>query len=381
MSNDNVSFEHRDRYAFLNASGSFKEKLVGAHRVLQSHAPYVARIAIALFDPETKVLKTYVHSSGNDNPLAHYQSLFEYAPSLKEILKKGLPRVVNNLVTFENGEHEHTQRIGRQGYAASYTMPIFSRGVFIGFLFFNSYEAGVFDETALDVLDLYGHMISLMVVNELTSLQTLIAAVKTTGQLTHLRDPETGSHLDRMSRYSRLIARGLAEKYHLDDDYIEHVFMFAPLHDIGKIAVPDHILLKPGRLTDDEFRTMKLHADTGREIIDKLLANFGLGSVEHVDILRNIAAFHHEAVNGTGYPAGMSGNDIPLEARIVAVADIFDALTSKRPYKDAWTNDAAFSALQEIAGQKLDSDCVQALLSCRTDVEAIQRQFKESVYS
>lgn len=380
MTNDNVSFEHRDRYAFLNESGSFKEKLVGAHRILQANAPFVARIAIALFDPETKVLKTYVHSSGDDNPLAHYQSLLENAPSLKEILKKGLPRVVNKLVTFENGEHEHTQRIGRQGYASSYTLPIFSRGVFVGFLFFNSYETDVFSEPALDVLDLYGHMISLLVINELTSVQTLTAAVKTTGHLTHLRDPETGSHLDRMSRYSRLIAHGLAEKYQLDDDYIEHVFMFAPLHDIGKIAVPDHILLKPDRLTDDEYRVMKLHAGTGRDIVDKLLANFGLGSVEHVDILRNIAAFHHEAVNGSGYPEGRAGNDIPLEARIVAVADIFDALTSKRPYKDAWTNDAAFAALQEIAGQKLDNDCVQALLACRAEVEAIQQQFKETVY-
>ena len=380
MTNDNVSFSHRDRYAFLNESMSFKEKLVGAHKILQANAPFVARIAIALFDAETKVLKTYVHSSGDDNPLAHYQALLENAPSLKEILKKGLPRVVNKLVTFENGEHEHTQRIGRQGYASSYTLPIFSHGAFVGFLFFNSYETDVFNEPALDVLDLYGHMISLMVINELTSVQTLTAAVKTTGHLTHLRDPETGSHLDRMSRYSRLIAHGLAEKYQLDDDYIEHVFMFAPLHDIGKIAVPDHILLKPDRLTDDEYRIMKLHAGTGRDIVDQLLANFGLGSVEHVDILRNIAAFHHEAVNGSGYPEGRAGTDIPLEARIVAVADIFDALTSKRPYKEAWTNDAAFAALREIAGQKLDNDCVQALLACRPEIEAIQQQFKESVY-
>lgn len=380
MTNDTVSFDHRDRYAFLNTSASFKDKLIGAHRILQASAPFVARIAIALFDAETKVLKTYVHSSGDDNPLVHYQSLLDNAPSLKEVLKKGLPRVVNKLVTFDNGEHEHTQRIGRQGYASSYTLPMFNRGAFIGFLFFNSYESDVFHEPALDVLDLYGHMISLMVINELTSVQTLTAAVKTTGHLTHLRDPETGSHLDRMSRYSRIIARGLADKYQLDDDYIEHVFMFAPLHDIGKIAVPDHILLKAGKLTNDEYRIMQLHAGTGRDIVDKLLANFGLGSVEHVDILRNIAAYHHEAVNGSGYPEGRAGNNIPLEARIVAVADIFDALTSKRPYKEAWTNDAAFAALQEISGEKLDSDCVDALLACRDEVEAIQQLFKESVY-
>ena len=293
---------------------------------------------------------------------------------------QGRPRVVNNMVTFDDGEHEHTRRIGRQGYAASYTMPMFNNGTFIGFLFFNANQKDVFTEPVLRQIDIYGHMISLMVVNELSAIHTLTAAVKTTGHITHIRDPETGSHLDRMSRYSRLIARVLAPQYQLDDEYIEHLFMFSPLHDIGKIGIPDSILLKNDTLNEEEMRIMQTHARKGREMIDDLLENFGLENVEHMDMLRNIAEFHHESVNGQGYPMGMKGDEIPIEARIVAVADVFDALTSARPYKEAWSNDRAIQTLVSLAGEKLDADCVNALLLNMDEVELIQQRFREKKY-
>ncbi|QOJ19333.1 MAG: HD domain-containing protein [Gammaproteobacteria bacterium] len=373
-------YHHRDLLDDLNKPLSLKDKIVSAHRSVQSKFPFVSRIAIALYDSDTNILKTYMDSSGGDKPLAHYQASLDNAPSLKEILAKGLPRVVNNLVTFENGTHEHTQRIGRSGYAASYTMPIFHSGEFVGFLFFNSHQADVFTENVLSVLDVYGHLIALMIVNELASLKVMNAALKTTSGITHFRDPETGSHLDRMSRYSRIIAEALAGQYDLDDVYIEHIFMFSPLHDIGKIAIPDSILLKPGPLNEEERSVMNTHARKGREMIDDIVMNFGFNSINHIDVLRNIAEFHHEAVNGGGYPAGKRYDEIPLEARIVAVADVFDALTSHRPYKEAWSNEKAFALLQQLAGEKLDADCVNALIENRSKVEEIQQQFKENSY-
>ena len=379
--NNEQDYSHNDALAFLNQKGSLKSKLVAAHQAAQKNMPFVARIAIALYDPETKLLKTYLHSSGEDNPLEHYQAIIDNAPSLKKMFEQGKPRVINNMLTFEESNVKHHQRLGRQGYAASYTLPMFHNGDFFGFLFFNSYETEVFTEKVLEELDLHGHLISLMIINELSTVQTLSAAIKTTSHITHHRDPETGSHLDRMSRYSRMIAQVLADKYDLDDDYIEQIFMFSPLHDIGKIAIPDHILLKNGKLTDAEMDVMRTHSQKGKEIIDDLLENFGMDNMSHAIILRNIAAYHHETINGTGYPEGRSGQDIPLEARIVAVADIFDALTSERPYKKAWSNDDAFAALEEMAGEKLDQDCVDALLSHREEVEEIQRQFKESMFS
>jgi len=372
--------KHHDTLEALNKLSPLREKLIAAHKSVSEIFPFIVRIAITIYDPETNILKTYIHSSGDDNPLDHYQATLDDAPSLKAIIKNGLPRVVNNLLTFEDGQNEHTKRIGRQGYAASYTLPMFNNGVFFGFIFFNSDKKDVFTENVLRQIDIYGHMISLTVINELTSIHTLTAAIKTTGGIAHIRDPETGSHLDRMSRYSRLIVTALAEKYNLNDSYIEHIFMFAPLHDIGKIGIPDNILLKPGKLNDNEMTVMKTHAQKGREMIDELLENFGLENIEYKNVLRNIAEFHHETINGNGYPSGKKGDEIPLEARIVAVADIFDALTSSRAYKEAWDNEKAIQLIEKLAGETLDQDCVNALIENIDQVEEIQKQFNESTY-
>lgn len=374
------SFSHDDIFSDLNRDISLREKLQSAHLAVSQRLPFIARIAITLYDPETHVLKTYLHSSGDDNPLENYETLLANAPSLKQILDKGRPRVVNNMLTFENGKNEHTVRLGRQGYAASYTMPMYHNGAFIGFIFFNSYQTDVFTDQVLSELDLFGHLIAMMIINDLISVKTLNAALRTTNQLTHIRDPETGSHLDRMSRYSRLIAKEISQQHQLDDDYIEHVFMFAPLHDIGKIGIPDSILLKPDTLNEEEREVMQTHSRLGRQIIDNLLENFMLGQLEHVDVLQNIAEYHHEAVDGTGYPSGLNGKEIPLEARIVAVADVFDALTSKRPYKEAWSNEDAFNTLNQMAGHNLDTECVNALISQREEIEAIQLQFHEDMF-
>lgn len=370
-------FRHEDILAPLSDSAPLRDKLIHVHEVLRQEMPFIARVAVVLYDPQTALLKTYLHSSGEDDPLSNYQVNLNDAPSLKEILRQGRPRVVNNMLTFENGDQEHTRRLGRSGYAASYTRPMFYNGAFIGFVFFNSLETDVFNENSLHKLDIFGHLLSLMVINDLTTARILAAAVKTTQQISLTRDPETGSHLDRMSRYARIIAMALADKYCYDDVFIERVFMFAPLHDIGKIAVPDKILLKPGPLDYDEIQLMKMHPLHGREIIDELLRNFELGNLDGIDILRNIAEFHHEAIDGSGYLAGLERDQIPLEARIVAVADVFDALTSRRPYKEAWSNEDAFAWLQQWAGEKFDRDCVEALLHNKALVEAIQRQFED----
>ena len=374
----NSMFEHQDSLDSLNKLGPLKNKLASAHSTIKNKFSFIARIAVTLYDPETKVLKTYLHSSGDDNPIQNYQALLDESHSLKEILEKGRPRVVNSLVTFDNGKNEHTQRIGRQGYASSYTMPMFNNGIFFGFLFFNAYEKDVFNEEVLNDLDVYGHLISLMMVNEVSNINMLRAALKTTSDMVHVRDPETGSHLDRMSRYSRIIAKELADSHQLNDEYIEHVFMFAPLHDIGKIAIPDSILLKADSLDEYELKIMRTHAQKGREMIDSMIDNFGLDNISNINILRNIAEFHHESVNGTGYPEGKMQNEIPLEARIVAVADVFDALTSCRSYKKAWSNDDAIDMLLKLANEKLDNTCVDALIKNRAEVENIQHLFSEN---
>lgn len=180
------------------------------------------------------------------------------------------------------------------------------------------------------------------------------------------RDPETGAHIQRMARFSRLIAAGLG----LSEDNVELILQAAPMHDIGKIGIPDAILLKPGRLTPEEMAVMKGHARLGFELLK--------GSESKIlQAASVIAISHHEKFDGTGYPDGLIGNAIPLFGRIVAVADVFDALVSERPYKRAWSVDKAFAYLRDGAGAHFDPDCVATFLARTAEVLEIRARYRE----
>jgi putative two-component system response regulator len=163
------------------------------------------------------------------------------------------------------------------------------------------------------------------------------------------RDPETHEHIIRVSNYSRVIAESMG----LSKEDAELLFLAAPLHDVGKLGIPDKILLKPGALTPEEFEIMKQHTTLGAQIL-------GHGKSSILQAGAQIALAHHEKFDGSGYPHGLRGEDIPLFGRIIAVADAFDALVSDRPYKKAWKLDAAFAYLRRHAGLHFDPKCVDA---------------------
>lgn len=175
------------------------------------------------------------------------------------------------------------------------------------------------------------------------------------------RDWETGGHIIRMATYSRLIAAELDLPPDLDP---QKIFKAAPLHDVGKIGVPDHILLKPSSLTEEEYRAMQRHAEIGHEILQDC-------NGEILKLGAQIALTHHERLDGSGYPRGLKGDEIPLVGRIVAIADVFDALTSSRPYKEAWAYDAAFANLEQEAGVLYDEACVKAFLGIEDKVREV----------
>ncbi len=373
--------EHEYTLDELNRGSPLSQKLVAIHEVLKRRLRLVDRIAVVVYDAKTDLLKTFLHSSGPDDPLSHYQNRLSDAPSLLEVKESRRPRVIGDINAFSGGTHEHTRRIAVQGYRSSYTLPMYMSGTFFGFVFFNSYLKNPFRANTLHVLDLFGHLVSLVVSTELANIRTLLSSVKVAKDFTYHRDIETGAHLDRMSRYARLIAKELAPQHGFDDEHIENIFLFSPLHDIGKISIPDAILHKPTALTPQEFEIMKTHTSKGREIIDDIMQDFRLEAMAHIDMLRNIAEYHHERMGGQGYPKGLAGAAIPIEARIVAVADVFDALTSQRPYKHAWSNDEAYAALGHLAGPHLDPDCVAPMIKLRAKVEDIQAQFRETVFA
>lgn len=181
------------------------------------------------------------------------------------------------------------------------------------------------------------------------------------------RDTDTGNHVLRMARYSHLIA----EKMGMSQEHCKLIELAAPMHDIGKIGIPDHILLKPGKLDPAEMDIMRTHPQIGYQILH------GSPS-KYLSLGAEIALTHHEKYNGSGYPNGTKGENIPVEARIVAVADVFDALTSERPYKKKWTNEAALEFLHTNSGSHFDPLCIKAFMEQLNQVKIIQQQLQDT---
>ena len=166
------------------------------------------------------------------------------------------------------------------------------------------------------------------------------------------KDEDTGDHVIRIGEYCPLIA----EKLHLSTEFIETIFYAAPMHDIGKIGIPDKILLKPGKLTDSEFEIIKTHTQIGAKLLSQSKSKI-------LQMAEEIALTHHEKFNGRGYPRGLKGTDIPISGRIVAIADTFDALTSKRPYKDPYPPELALAILKRERGEHFDPDVLDIFIN------------------
>lgn len=201
----------------------------------------------------------------------------------------------------------------------------------------------------------------------------------TMADIVESRDENTGGHIRRTAEYVRIIAEKLREKGHysdiLTDRYVDDMVVAAPLHDIGKIHVSDTILNKPGKLDDEEFAIMKTHTTYGRDMLEHAVKNLGAFSYLNMAVL--MAGYHHEKWNGRGYPEGLSGQDIPLCARIMAVADVFDALVSKRCYKAAMPLEKAYGIIHEESGNAFDPVIVDAFFDSTEDIENTLKTFAE----
>ena len=196
------------------------------------------------------------------------------------------------------------------------------------------------------------------------SLETRHVAIFALAKLTDSRDNETGHHLERIREYSRVLAEHIMAlpelQGKLSPDYADMIYLTSPLHDIGKVGIPDCVLLKPARLDDSEFVVMKTHTNVGGETLSAAVEQFP--EVEYLRMARSIAMYHHERYDGKGYPEGRRGMNIPLCARIVSVADVYDALVSKRVYKQAFSHEIARNMIIEGSGTQFDPMVVSAFI-------------------
>jgi putative two-component system response regulator len=215
------------------------------------------------------------------------------------------------------------------------------------------------------------------------SLESRDVTIFALAKLAESRDLETGAHLDRIREYCRILGEYLLDEGpyigQIDGDFVRMVYLTSPLHDIGKVGIPDRILLKPGKLTDDEFVIMKQHAQIGSDTLDAALQT--RPDAQFLQMARDIAQSHHEKFDGSGYPLGLRGQEIPLCGRIVALADVYDALTTKRIYKSAFSHEESRALILEGTGKHFDPAIVDAFLANESKFVAIRQRFAEGVSS
>lgn len=354
-------------------------QLQGLHHRVDEIAPDIVRIACALYESDEDLLKTFINSTRDGASLRNYQYPLSGSESLSRMARTGEPRLLTDIQQQLQPTTKHSRYVLDEGFRSSYTLPLSHNGVFLGFLFFDSRASDTFSLAVRRELNLYGQVVAMSIAHELLAIRSIVSSVMLAREFRSFRDAETGAHLQRIARIARLIGRGLAhDDDAISDEFVENVFLYAPLHDIGKIAVPDSILLKGGPLDREEWEVMRTHPVRGRAMVETIVQDLGVGSLPNQSILLNIVELHHEALDGSGYPHGLRGDAIPLEARILAVADVYDALRSRRPHKAAWDAQSALAEVQRMAADGvLDPRCVDVLVHAAAECEDIRTRYPD----
>lgn len=219
------------------------------------------------------------------------------------------------------------------------------------------------------------------VAERIIAIETRDVTIFALAKLAESRDPETGAHLERVRSYCRVLSQRLSmcQKFLscVDTEFIRLMYLTSPLHDIGKVGIPDSVLLKPDRLNDREYEIMKTHAAIGAETLNAALLRFP--DVPFLRMARDIAATHHERWDGSGYPNSLAGEAIPLAGRIMALADVYDALSSRRVYKAAYSHEVARAMIISESGTHFDPDIVQAFLATEPSFLAIRNRFDDTL--
>jgi HD-GYP domain-containing protein (c-di-GMP phosphodiesterase class II) len=356
---------------------SIGRRIVILHNDLMGMWPDLTRMAIAIYNPDSDELNTFVYSDHSDLKLKTYCAKLSEVPSLKSLADNHQQRVVDDLGEFADSDSVHSQWLIEAGFKSSFTTPLYGRDHLLGFLFFDSFKEQYFVGQRLKSFKVYSELLEAILLNELSSIYTLRGAINTTQFLTNQRHSETAGHIMRMAHYAHLIAKCLSMTLGLKDDYIEFILQYAPLHDVGKIGIMDDLLLKPGKLNQQEFEDIKCHVTNGIKIINTIVREFDLGHFAHLDILYNIIGAHHEKMDGSGYPKGLKGDEIPLEGRIIAVADVLDALSNPRVYKNAWGFEESIRYLKKHSGTHFDPLCVNAVIENVGEFEKIFQKFSK----
>lgn len=369
----------------INTQDSFIETLNYIYKSFNHFLPY-SYIGIALIDDHkpVKVVASYGISENKHNGLSEAllgQEVILSETSLEQIMVLKEPRIINDIDKYFEGRpiKAYSKIILEHGIKASITLPLEANGIPLGFIFFSSDRKNVYHKKHVEYLKIISNSIALSFQKNIFVDDLVYSSVLALAKLSEARDEDTGDHLMRMSRYSGIIAKALKDtpEYNsiITNEYVTDIIKFSPMHDIGKVGIPDRILLKPGKLTFEEFEIMKTHTAYGANVLAEAEQNIKKKGRSLFKMGIEIAQNHHEKYDGTGYPNGLIGDEIPLSARIVTVADVFDALLSKRPYKEPFTLEETLKIIRDGKGKHFDPVIVDALLSSLDELNEVRHGF------
>lgn len=284
-------------------------------------------------------------------------------------------RIINDFEEFYSYTKSKSMKLLlEEGFKSNLTVLASINTVPFGFFFLTSSRPNNFTEDDAKLFFSVSDILSHRLYYTLNLQKALSEFAHSLTDLVEFKDNETGNHIKRVSLYTKLIASNM----NLPPKLIRILYDFAPLHDIGKVGIPDSILLKPGRLDSDEWKIMQTHVGIGMHIIDRLAENTkSIIDAETINSMRNIVKDHHERWDGKGYPNGKRGEEISMEGRILAIADVFDALTTRRPYKESIPFDVAVDMIVREEGKHFDPTVVNAFLNCLDDIKSVYEMLKD----
>lgn len=341
--------------------------------------PFVDRISLALYAPQTQELVDCASSNADDAALGRTVSVPSSVPSLNAMAQNGTKRRIDDVLACDKAPAPYGEWLRPGPYLASFGMPVFLGQQLAALVFLDSKQRGAFKPEDESMLTQLGQMTAQLFVLRQGLGNGDSQMVQAALRLSHTRLASATQHLERRTRYCRLIGKAIATQHGLSDEFIESLFEVGPMHDLGMQGISTQILTKPGRLEAAELAQVKEHVLIGEHLVSQLTAHEDSHAQLTLQVLRNVIAGHHERGDGSGYPRGLVMPQIPIEARIVAVADVYEALTRHRPYKPALDAEAIYQELmREVNRGRLDQGCVQALLDAGPEVAEIQKSFPDN---
>ncbi len=348
-------------------------------RLAREHYPILSRLSVVLCS-ENRASNYFVSDTLCQEAEHRYvEQELKPESALSRMAESLDTRIVNDLTTINPTKQiAHLLDLGHQ---SSYTTPIHHQESNLGFVFINASSTGFFAKQTIQCDIAYlTQVISSLFVQWFERQRHFQSSLAIALNMGHARDPETKEHLIRMGKYSEQIARTLSHtKREITHQFIHRIRLYAPFHDIGKYRIPDKVLFSSARFNEEERAIMNNHTLYGEEMINDVVALSCHTSMcaDEIQFIKNIVRHHHERFDGTGLPDALSNTAIPLEARIVTLADVFDALMSKRAYKHAWTLDEVMKYIEAHNGSMFDPECVEALKQNLDGFMAIREQYND----